>query len=64
MCLPFRIFKLQRDGGLHFVEAVQTYGDAIACIGELGDAYPGEYVIDNEDTGKRIFANTRDESKN
>jgi hypothetical protein len=49
---------------LHFVEAVQTYGDAIACIGELGDAYPGEYVIDNEETGKRVFANTRDESKN
>jgi hypothetical protein len=49
---------------LHFVEAVQTYDDAIACIRELGDVWPGEYVIDNEVTGDRVFANTRDESKN
>jgi hypothetical protein len=62
--LPFRIYKVQSDGNFHFVEAVQTYDDAIACIRELGDSWPGEYVIDNEETGERVFTNTRDESKN
>ena len=62
--MPFRIFKVQSDGDLHFVEAFQTFGDAKACVRELGEVRPGEYVIENEETGERIFVSTRDERKN
>jgi len=62
--LPFRIFKLQSDGGLHFVEAVQTFDDAKGRVRQLGKAWPGEYVIDDEQTGERFFVSTRDETKN
>jgi hypothetical protein len=41
---------LQSDGDPHFVEAIQTFH--------------GEYVIDNEETGERVFVSTRDETKN
>jgi hypothetical protein len=62
--LPFRIFKLQSDGDLHFVEAMQTFHDAKGRVRELGEGWPGEYVIDNEETGERVFVSTRDETKN
>jgi hypothetical protein len=62
--LPFRIFKLQSDGSLHFVEAMHTFDDAKGRVGELADVWPGEYVIDDEETGERLFVNTRDERKN
>jgi hypothetical protein len=62
--LPFRIFKLQTDGRLHFVEVLQTFDDARARVGELGESWPGEYLIDNEETGERVFISTRDERKN
>jgi hypothetical protein len=62
--LPFRIFKLQSDGELHFVDALQSFHDAKARVRKLGEVWPGEYVIDNEETGERVFVSTRDESKN
>ena len=62
--LPFRIYKVQNDGGLHFVEAMQTFDDAKERVRELGEIWPGEYVIDNEATGERLFVSTSDESKN
>ena len=64
MRLPFRIFKLQGDGDLHFIEAVQSFDDAAARVRELGDSWPGEYVIDNEETGEQVFVSIRDERKN
>ena len=64
MRLPFRIFKLQSDGDLHFVKAMQTFDDAKARVRGLGGVWPGEYVIDNEETGERVFVSTRDERKN
>ena len=64
MRLPFRIFKVQSDGNLHFVEAVETFDDATALVAELGESWPGEFVIDNEETGERVFVSTRDERKN
>jgi hypothetical protein len=60
----FRIFKLQSDGHLHFVEAMQTFDHAKARVRELGEVWPGEYVIDNEETRKRVFVSTRDGTKN
>ena len=64
MRLPFCIFKLQGDGDLHFVETVQTFDDAKVRVRDLGESWPGEYVIDNEETGERVFVSTRDERKN
>ena len=58
--LVFRIFKLQRDGDLHFVEAVQTFDGAKGRVRELGSVWAGEYVIDNEETTERVFiSNTK-----
>jgi hypothetical protein len=62
--LPFRIYKVQSDGVLHLVEAVQTFDDAKARVQELSKSWPGEYVIDNEETGQRVFVSTRDARKN
>jgi hypothetical protein len=45
-----------------FVEALQTFDDAKVRVREIGDVWPGEYVIDDEETGQRVFVNTRDES--
>jgi hypothetical protein len=57
--LLFRIFKLQSDGHLHFVESVQTLDDAKGRVRELGAVWPGVYVIDNEETTERVFISTR-----
>jgi hypothetical protein len=62
--LLFRIFKLQRDGDLHFVEAAQTFDGAKGRVRELGSVWPGEYVIDNEETTERVFISTRNGRKN
>ena len=62
--LPFRIYKVQNDGHLHFVEAMQTFDDAKERVRGLGKIWPGEYVVDNEETGERLFVSTRDETKN
>ena len=64
MLLPFRIFKLQNDGHLHFIEALPTLDEAKTLVRELGERWPGEYVIDNEETGERVFVSTSDEGNN
>jgi hypothetical protein len=43
---------------------MQTFDDARTRVRELGEVWPGEYVIDNEETGERVFVSTRDERKN
>lgn len=45
--LPFRAFKVQKDGGLHFIKAVETFDDAKECVQALSVLWPGKYVIDN-----------------
>jgi hypothetical protein len=55
---------VQDNGDLHLVEALPTLDEAKTLVGELGEVFPGEYVIDNEETGERLFVNTRDERKN
>ena len=64
MRLPFCIFKLQGDGSLHFAEALATFDEAKTRVREIGEVWPGEYVIDNEETGARVFVSTRDGTKN
>ena len=63
MRLPFCIFKLQGDGSLHFVEALPTLDDAKTRVRELGELWPGEYGIENVETGERVFVNSRDKRK-
>jgi hypothetical protein len=63
MRLPFYIYKLRADGSLHFVEAVRTLDAARERLQRLTELQPGAYVIDNEETGERVFS-TRDEGKN
>jgi hypothetical protein len=49
---------VQSDGDFHFVEAMQTFDDAKVRVREIGELWPGEYVIDNEETGERVFVST------
>jgi hypothetical protein len=42
---------------------MQTLDDAKIRVSELGEGWPGEYVIENAKTGKCIFVSTRDEAK-
>jgi hypothetical protein len=60
---PFRIYKVQNDGDLHFVEAVQTFNGATAVVRELGEMWPGEYVIYNEQTGERVSITAAGQTK-
>jgi hypothetical protein len=60
----FRISKVRDDGSLHFIQAIHTLDDAKARVREIGTLWPGEYVIDNEETGERVFVSTNDETKN
>ncbi|MCU1239811.1 MAG: hypothetical protein JWO71_537 [Candidatus Acidoferrum typicum] len=64
MSLPIRIYRAQTDGALQFVEANQTFDGAKARVRELGRLWPGEYIIENEETGERVFIDTGDERKN
>jgi hypothetical protein len=62
--LSFRIYKVQDDGNLHFVEMAQTFDDATALARGLGELWRGKYVVENEETGGRVVVNARDETKN
>ena len=64
MRLPFCIYKLQGDGNLHFVEALATFDDAKTRVREIGELWPGEYGIENVESGERVLVSTRDERKN
>lgn len=64
MAIPFRIFKVQGDGDLHFVEAIQSIDRARQRVRELGDRWPGEYAIENKGTiEERVFVGTRTPTK-
>jgi hypothetical protein len=62
--LPFRIYKVQSDGDLHFIEAAQTFDEAKIRVRELGKLWRGKYVIENEETGERMVVSTGDKTKN
>jgi hypothetical protein len=54
MPLAFRIFKLRDDGSQHFVEEGENIEDARERVGDLAGLWPGEYIIQNEETGERV----------
>jgi hypothetical protein len=59
----FRIYRVQDDGALQFLQATQTLHDAKERVRDLGRLWPGEYVIENEATGDRVFVNTGNATK-
>jgi hypothetical protein len=59
----FRIFKVQGDGNLYFVEKAETLDDARERVSGLARLWPGEYIIQNEETGERVVINS-DQTKN
>jgi hypothetical protein len=64
MRLPFRVFKVQGDGNLHFVEEAQTLDAAKASVQSLAKLWPGEYIIQNEETGERVVITSGRQTKN
>ena len=60
----FRIYRVQDDGVLQFLQATHTLHDAKKRVRDLGKLWPGEYVIENEATGDRVFVNTGNATKN
>jgi len=54
MSLPFRVFKVRGDGSLQFVEEMHTLEYARVSVKELARLWPGEYIIQNEETGERV----------
>jgi hypothetical protein len=54
MPLPFRVFKVRGDGSLEFVEEAHNLEDARERVGDLALLWPGEYIIQNEETGERV----------
>ncbi len=54
MSLPFSIFKVLGDESLQFVEEAHTLEYARVSVGELARLWPGEYIIQNEETGERV----------
>jgi hypothetical protein len=64
MRLPFRVFKVQGDGNLHFIEEAQTLDAAKARVQSLAKLWPGEYIIQNEETGERVVITSGRQTKN
>ena len=54
MPLPFRVFKVRGDGSLHSVEEAESLEDARERVADLARLWPGEYIIQNEETGERV----------
>lgn len=54
MPLPFRIFKVLGDGDLQFVEEAETLEDARERVTDLARLWPGQYIVQNEETGERV----------
>jgi hypothetical protein len=53
---------VQGDGDLQFVQSATTLQEAKARVRELGKYWPGDYVIENDETAELIFINTKDEN--
>jgi hypothetical protein len=63
MPLPFCIFKVLGDGSLHFVEEAHTFEDARESARELARLWPGEYIIQNVETGERVVITSGSQRK-
>ena len=53
MVPPFDIFKVERNGQLRWLEAVQDLEIAKARVKTIGTSSPGDYVIYSQVTGNK-----------
>ena len=60
----FRIFKVLGDESLYFVQEVETLDDARERATGLAEFWPGEYVIQHEETGERVVISSGSQEKN
>ena len=54
MSQQFHIFKVERDGSVRLIEEASDVERARARVKKLAAFSPGEYIIDNQQTGERI----------
>jgi hypothetical protein len=47
------------NGSQHFVGEAENLESARARVGNLAGFWPGEYIIQNEDTGERVVITSR-----
>jgi hypothetical protein len=52
---PFDIFRQQPDGNAYWIEAAPDLEAATARVRILEKALPGQYIIVDETTGKKVF---------
>jgi hypothetical protein len=55
VALKIVILKRQPNGSLHWVEAAKDLESAKARVRDLTKHFPGEYVILNKKSGKKII---------
>jgi hypothetical protein len=60
-CLLFSVLHRPRQP---FSKGIQTLDGAKERVREIGRLWPGKYVIENEETGERVFVSTSEERKN
>jgi hypothetical protein len=57
MTAPFDIFAVE-TGGVNWLGSAETFEDAKARIQELAQRSPGEFVLLNQHTGKKVVIKT------
>lgn len=62
--LLFRIFKVLGDESLYFVQKAVTLDAARERAEGLAVLWPGEYVIENEETGERVVISSGSKETN
>ena len=51
----FDVYKLAQNGVPVLIEGAQDLDAAITCVIALRKTFPGEYLIANQTTGRRIL---------
>jgi hypothetical protein len=55
--MPFDVFRTDGSGRPMWLETCSSIDDSMERVRELGALQPGEYVILNERTSRKIFVN-------
>ena len=60
---PFRVFKLRGDGSLHFVQETKP-SKTQESVRDFAELWPGEYIVESEETGERVVICSDSQTKN
>lgn len=63
MTAPIDIFAVESGGGVNWLGSAETLEDAKARIQELARSSPGEFVLLNHHTGKKLIVKTDGETR-